>query len=265
LNARQAGTAANWDVDGNVFNFGGENVTEEAVGGSADNIKNTIAGVVTFTDAAAGDFNGSIETLAATVAAGDPRWTLTVSTPIQLVTTAASGYTTLVSVYPLDFTSAGELKAYVVAAATDVDATAKTVKLTEITEAAANTPVILYGSPSTDYNITAKADAAAVENNLLKGDATKDATLADDEAYLLKDGKFGLCTAGTLPAGKAYLPATTSEARELVIVFDGDATGIDDVTRDALENGKIYNLQGQEVKKAGKGIFIINGKKVVIK
>lgn len=197
---------------------------------------------------------------------GDPRWVLTVATS-QTVTTAASGYTTLVSAYPLDFTTAAGLTAYVVAADEDIDITNSKVKLTQVTEAAANTPVILKGTANTEYTITPKADAAAVTGNLLKGSATTATTLTDGEAYLLKDGKFGLCTAGKLPAGKAYLPVPAGSAsNELIIVIDGEVTGIDKVvTRDALENAKIYNLQGQEVKKAGKGIYIINGKKVVMK
>ncbi len=265
LNQKQVGANANWNVDGNVFNWGGADTSADEVSNSASGVvKNSIAGVITFTDAANGDFNGSVAAAVDPSTAGDPRWTLT---PVQTVTTAASGYTTLVSVYPLDFTTAAGLTAYVVAADEDIDITNSKVKLTQVTEAAANTPVILLGAASTEYTITAKADAAAVKGNLLKGSATTATTLTAGEAYLLKDGKFGLCTEGELPAGKAYLPVPAGSAsNELIIVIDGEVTGIDKVvTRDALENAKIYNLQGQEVKKAGKGIYIINGKKVVMK
>lgn len=41
-------------------------------------------------------------------------------------------------------------------------------------------------------------------------------------------------------------------------------TGINTVKTE-VENGNIYNLQGQKVQKAQKGLYIINGKKVVIK
>ena len=71
-----------------------------------------------------------------------------------------------------------------------------------------------------------------------------------------------------MPAGKAYLPAaaTTSNARALALYFDGDATAIQtlEVKEEPVRTG-IYNLQGQRVKTPGKGLYIIDGKKVIIK
>jgi hypothetical protein len=59
---------------------------------------------------------------------------------------------------------------------------------------------------------------------------------------------------------KAYLPAT-SEARFLNINFDTE-TGINSVD---VVNGKaeVYDLSGRRVKKVQKGLYIINGIKVV--
>lgn len=249
------------DCSMNTYWYNGANAGEKY----DTNVLTTDPGI-TAENIAAGKFTIGAASLQALYKTGDPRWSVDFAAS-QNVTTAASGYTTLVSVYPLDFTTAAGLTAYVVAADEDIDITNSKVKLTQVTEAAANTPVILLGAKSTEYTITVKADAAAVTGNLLKGSATTVTTLTADEAYLLKDGKFGLCTAGDLPAGKAYLPVPAGSAsNELIIVIDEDVTGIDKVvTRDALENAKIYNLQGQEVKKAGKGIYIINGKKVVMK
>ena len=45
----------------------------------------------------------------------------------------------------------------------------------------------------------------------------------------------------------------------------GDATGISDVHQRVEEQEVYYNLQGLRVDKPGKGVFIRNGKKVVIK
>ena len=50
----------------------------------------------------------------------------------------------------------------------------------------------------------------------------------------------------------------------IYIVRTGDVVGINTINAEA-ENGAIYNLQGQKVQKAQKGLYIINGKKVVIK
>ena len=76
-----------------------------------------------------------------------------------------------------------------------------------------------------------------------------------------------------IPAGKAYLQIptawlneeTASEARSVKLVFDdGESTGIDEVNR-VVESKEeiIYDLQGRRVKNPSKGIYIINGKKVV--
>ena len=68
LNAGQAGKDTNWEVDGNVFNFDGANITEQNVGSTEGNVKNSIEAVITFADAANGDFTQSDAN------AGDPRW-----------------------------------------------------------------------------------------------------------------------------------------------------------------------------------------------
>ena len=48
-------------------------------------------------------------------------------------------------------------------------------------------------------------------------------------------------------------------------LFAGDATGISDVLQRVGEEEVYYNLQGQRIDKPGKGIYIKNGKKVMIK
>ena len=84
----KGGVSANpaWTVDANVFNYDGadKSVDEVAKAGKKaeeDIVKNSVKGVVTFTDAANGDFNGKIKLAPGTVAPatlpGDARWTLT--------------------------------------------------------------------------------------------------------------------------------------------------------------------------------------------
>ena len=46
---------------------------------------------------------------------------------------------------------------------------------------------------------------------------------------------------------------------------DDDTTNINNALRNSMEDGKYYNLKGQRVEKPGKGIYILNGKKVVVK
>ena len=77
-----------------------------------------------------------------------------------------------------------------------------------------------------------------------------------------------------MPAGKAYLPADVvnpASAPQLIIVFDdnGNMTAIKDV-RGKVENVRNqvwYDLSGRKLNgtPSKKGLYIINGKKVVIK
>ena len=68
-----------------------------------------------------------------------------------------------------------------------------------------------------------------------------------------------------IPANKAYitLPAGT-EVKSLGITFD-NATAITDIANGKNGNGHCINLAGLRVNSTQKGIFIVNGKKVVVK
>lgn len=108
-----------------------------------------------------------------------------------------------------------------------------------------------------------KGWAAPEDNNALKGtlepiDAVGKYVLAKPEG---KDICFYLAESGQIAAGKAYLELD-SEVKAFYFNFDGNATGITNVEK-AIEDGLIYNIAGQRVNKAQKGINIVNGKKVL--
>ncbi len=71
-----------------------------------------------------------------------------------------------------------------------------------------------------------------------------------------------------IPVGKAYLDASSAYAPELGFFMDDDETttiyslGIE---QNDVENGVMYNLAGQRVEQPTKGVYILNGKKVIIK
>jgi len=74
--------------------------------------------------------------------------------------------------------------------------------------------------------------------------------------------------------GMMYIGVTTSANTQWVIwdnfqlmYFGGEnpTTGISNVAVETANNGAVYNLNGQKVMKAQKGLYIINGKKVVVK
>ena len=126
----------------------------------------------------------------------------------------------------------------------------------------AYTPVILKADAA-DYELEIVESAASPAKNDLKvsyGNVTGDGTI-----YVLANGGKGvgfykLAAEGTVPAGKCYLQA--DGAREFIGF--GDATGIKSVET-VKANGAVYNLAGQQVKNAQKGVFIVNGKKAVVK
>ena len=67
----------------------------------------------------------------------------------------------------------------------------------------------------------------------------------------------------TIKGGKAYLALTGNEAKALFLDGDG-ATGITEMAEMATDgDAEVYNLAGQRVSKATKGIYIVGGKKVL--
>ena len=191
---------------------------------------------------------------------------------VMPIKTAASGYTTLVSTEMLDFSNVEGLTAYI---ATNVNNTESTVTLKRIDVVPANTPVVLKGAPSTTYIVpTTITTAGQTEGNLLRGSATESTELEANTAYILSGGKFHKNNAGTMPAGKAYLPAVavniTSAASQLTIIFDdGQTTAIKEVSgkKEDVRSNVWYDLSGRKLNgmPSQKGLYIINGKKIVIK
>lgn len=135
---------------------------------------------------------------------------------------------------------------------------------------AKGTPV-LVGAEANTYTFAASADeAAAVENNDLKA-AAADTKGDGSTIYALveQEGKavFAPLKEGVVVSvGHAYLklPAA-SAARFYSIQFGGETTGINEVNAAAEADGAYYTLQGVKTSKAAKGVYIHNGKKVVIK
>ena len=113
----------------------------------------------------------------------------------------------------------------------------------------------------TVYYSVASGAGENIADNDLKGTA-EDIEAAGKYVLAQLNDKIGFykATTGTIKAGKAYLESTSGVK---AFYFAGDdATGIANVEK-AVENGAIYNLAGQRVNKAQKGIYIINGKKIL--
>ena len=139
----------------------------------------------------------------------------------------------------------------------------------------AGMPVLLYGEGcGTSINVTITSSVAAIDgDNDLEG-TYFDKTSLDDAEYIFgtKDGELGFWKLGTghkVGANKAYLVynGDPSEVKGFTLDFDEIETGIREVNGEGLrvKNEMIFNLAGQRVSKAQKGLYIIGGKKILVK
>lgn len=182
--------------------------------------------------------------------------------PTISVTMNNEGYMTYCNVgAALSFTG---VKAYKVSSVAEDH-----VNLIEVTEAPANTPVILEANPG-NYNLTVIASATSVGTNKLRvSDGTaKNTDQYDVYALANKDKGVGFYKLGndvTVPAGKCYISVSKASpsTREFLSIGD-DATGIKAV-EGVTERGVVYDLQGCRVAQPTRGLYIENGKKVIIK
>jgi len=183
------------------------------------------------------------------------------------VTLASSGSSSYASKYIIDCANLPEgVKAYAVSAVSSSAAT-----LTEIdAPIAAGTGIVLVGTGSETYTLPLVATATWSGDNLLTGVTTATAVEAESGyTYLaLSGGKFVIMNPGTVPANKAYLKvadATLAGARSLGIQFgENVTTGIESIGAAEAE-GAIYNMQGVRVNQMQKGLYIMNGKKILVK
>ncbi len=200
-------------------------------------------------------------------------WYLIPATELEVDITEA-GYATLHLPFGVEL-PAENLTAYAVSSAAEGIATLK-----EKSSVPANEGVILKGEKGT-YTLTI-ADVAAwnAEDNLLEG--TNVNTYVAGEAYVLgADGEgagFFKAALNKNEAGetgsthflnnanKAYLPASAVTTLAATLRFNfGGTTAIESVVNGIDANAAIYDLSGRRVEKAVKGIYIQNGKKIIVK
>ena len=180
-----------------------------------------------------------------------------------------AGWATYYTPFALDFTKEddyydpGKLTAY----------TAKLVDgevvLTKVDNVPAGTGVVLKAAEG-DYYVPVAASSTTDKGDLEA--STTDTDVEDFDSwtfYILAmngdEAQFRKASRGYISAGKAYLKVASGGAPALDIVF-GDATGIEAVKKaETVADGAYYNLAGQRVAQPTKGLYIVNGKKVVIK
>lgn len=191
----------------------------------------------------------------------------------------------------VQISACGELKAYYASAVAE-----GTVTLTELTCIPASQGAIVKGTAGTSYTVKVGSDGYEdlSSKNYLKptGDNSESIAASTEGKYHYIFAKkssgtpafYKLVTAAhTLAAHKAYLETATDIApnassggssgnsRSITIDFGDGTTAIMDVLQDdvkqqlAQEDGVYYTLQGTRVQNPTKGLYILNGKKIIVK
>lgn len=137
------------------------------------------------------------------------------------------------------------------------------------TSVAAGTPVLLVGSSnSATATIDTSTTSAISTETALTGNYFAISPFDGTSDYVLgTDGNkvgFFHWTGTMLKANRAYLAADESGAKGFYLNIDTDGIEGTMIAKD-MQNSDIYNLQGQKVNRAQKGVYIVNGKKVVMK
>ena len=167
--------------------------------------------------------------------------------------------------YALNFSGIAGLTAYQI-----TDQNTKVITKSAVTSVPANTGLLLNGTAGTTYTIPVVASASALSSNkLVAGNGSAISMTSGHTYYVLTyedgDAQFKkLTSAVAIPAGKAYLHFPSAiEARSLDVDGDG-TTGIQNL-KVGKEDNVYYDLQGRHVLYPKKGLYIVNGKKVIMK
>ena len=176
--------------------------------------------------------------------------------------TTDAGYITYVTKNAIQIPS--DIEAYVVCAVSD-----KSVALSQVDEVPAGTPIIVKAAKSeTGYECEVVASAEEPAVNHLKvsnGSVSGDGTIY---ALAKKDvvGFYPVAEGVTVPAGKAYIEVEKEEAPVKGYFALGDeADAINNIAVESV-NGAIYNIAGQKMESIKNGgLYIVNGKKVIVK
>ena len=152
------------------------------------------------------------------------------------------------------------LKAYVITGYGDESAIAE-----EISYIPVDVPVLLRREDTSvdTYKALIATPVTLPSGNLLRvTDAEKHVDVAS--CYVLYQDEFVLVSEGDMPAGTVYLPLASQGNSVRRFIKIGAATGINAV--DAMaDNSEMFDLSGRHAVAPVKGVYIVNGKKIMMK
>ena len=159
------------------------------------------------------------------------------------------------------------LTANIVLANTETQVTSDPIKGSVVK---ANNGVLLEGTQGVEYQLTALPATSVgndYANNLMVPVVEKKHFAYGQGYYILKSGQFYAIAndAAEVPSCKAVMHIAGARARVITIDFD-EATGITGISGNTGISGDLYDLNGRKVTApTKKGLYIMNGKKVVVK
>lgn len=191
---------------------------------------------------------------------------LDVIEPTQPITISDAKFATCVTKTNLDFAGT-DVTAYVVSAVGE-----KTITLAKAEQVPAGNAIVVGAAAGGTYDIpTTTEDVAAVTNLMAYSDA-ETAVATANTYYIVANGVNGVGfypvnVDTSIPAGKGFVNVGESGAKGSFLGFGigDDTTGISEVKAAEAKATAIYNLSGQRVAAPAKGLYIMNGKKVVVK
>ncbi len=203
-------------------------------------------------------------------------YSMTFTPSVATVAVSDAGLASYCSSKALDFSEVTDVEAYV---ATSYKG--NVVSMTKVTQVPAGTGIIVksVSGGSAFVNVPYAESATAIETNLLVGVTEEPTTVAASTTgsynYIFSNGANGvgfyrLSADHVLVPGKAYLHTTedlvgASEAKGVVMSFGGETTGITSIQSADAANGAYYTISGVRVANPTKGLYIKDGKKVIIK
>ena len=170
-----------------------------------------------------------------------------------------------------DYTLDANTKAYVVRAKSGTQDVVELTKL-DVTAIPHGEPVILKTSAADHKMVLTKTTGvASLGTNLL--DVTDGKHNYDAYRFGYKDGigvAFFKYKATAPAAGIVYLDPeyiNLSAGAPEFVTIGGETTGISSIDNGqwTIDNSEVYNLNGQRVAQPTKGLYIVNGRKVIVK
>ena len=181
----------------------------------------------------------------------------------ESVSITAAGFATYASDKALDYGSVAGLKAY------KATVSGTTITFEKVSTVPAGEGVLLQGDEGS-YEVPVTSGVtpwAADDNAFVRGTGVAVATGDGPYNYILNkvNGVVGFYKANgqTVAKNRAYLQSTTAAAR-ISLNFDEETTGISEVVKSDVNN-KIFDLQGRHIAQPTKGLYIMNGRKVLVK